>query len=788
MRVSSSLFIASIALLSSCASFLYVNTAEQRSNTSFELNTNLPGATVEVLSGKNGKARLLGTMRPNQTSASYNLGRLRFSGNYIRVGGPNYESVVQKIKITPRGKAVGNDILLGIVTYMTPFLIDPFRSDFYKIRGDYKSISVNLEYSQMYMYRKFSEIANSTDPAKFRAYIDAYPKSNFSVRAKDKIDSLDLNTAMISDTEEALELYIQSHQNANTKFLSAAKKRNEMLVQARLEYDKIAAKTDLIEFKNYLKTYPNFKQSTLAVKRCYEIATASKSLEQLLEFNKDIFLPYQNVLDINEKQRTQYGLNNAVDLAIIREKTDKNDAMASYISIWNTAQDINKLHPNINDLPQSWNYRSKIADQYLKELSVAKTEKQQDALASKYSGVVTNFNYISETEKFFVSCLNYTQSFSGEFKLFNQGIFANYLNHSSESDALKNLYDVTPGDVEEIGIQNGQIVKFKLFETSTPIATFEKKLDGTSYYARFKNGQLIKEEFYNYSKGVDYTYTYENGKNKTLEALDVKISRAETVLKEGNYAEAKRQLTSECKNGYPTNVAQNVKIQSLIAECEKQEQIAREFQLSLLSGNYDSELKKSSDAIVGMAMIMGGSAAKVQVKTEVTRIQDEVLHRPMTKKEMEYFEKYVTAKLEQMSVVLDFYNKALGSSGGTSSSSSYSGSSNSGTSKEDCGSCKGTGRCSYCDRIYKFRYWRGGQHSSGNWWGGWEDAEETKAGWIKCTSCTGYGLNWNYDNGPVSKKCYVSSCNGGWIKCQNCYYDGKSLGKCKRCAGTGKRR
>jgi hypothetical protein len=578
MRTSTFIILASIALFSSCASYEYANTSEQRANTSFQLNTNLPGATVEVLSSINGKARLLGTLNPNQNSSSFNLGRLRFSGNYIRIGGPDYESVVQQIKIVPRGKAIKNDLILGIFTYFTPFLIDPFRSDFYEIRRDYKTIAVNLEYNQMYMYRKFTEIAQSTNPANFRTYIDTYPNSNFNIRAKDKIDSLKLNTAMLSGTEEALEAFIQSHGNANTKFLTAAQQRKGLLLQARLDYDKIATKTDLTDFKNYLKTYPNFKQSPLAIKRSNEIATASKSLDKLLEFNKDIFIPYQSLLDINEQQRTQSGLNNAIDLAIIREKTDMKDPMGSYINIWNTAQEIYGSYPNINALPQSRNYRSKIADQFLTELTKSKTEKQQDALVSKYKSTVTNFNFISDTEYFIVSCLNYTQSFTGEFKLYNQGIFANYLDHSSEGDALKNLWDITPGDVEEIGIQNGQIVKFKLFQSSTPVAGFEKKSDGTLYYARYQNGQLAKEEFYNYSKGVNYFYVYENGKNQSLEALNVKISRAQEILKGGGYAEAKRLLTTDCKNAYPTNVAQNVKIQSFIAECDKQEKIARDLE------------------------------------------------------------------------------------------------------------------------------------------------------------------------------------------------------------------
>ena len=571
--------IASVILLSSCSSHKYVNTAEQQSNTTFQLNTNLKGITVEVLSGKNGTGRLLGVS--DQYNSTFNLGRLRFYGNYIRVSGKDYEPVVQKIKITPRGKAIKKDLFLGLFTYFTPFLIDPFRSDFYKIREDYKSITVNLNYNQVYMYRAFMEIANSTDVGKFKRYIDTYPQSNYLSLAKDKIDSLDLNTAMIIGTEESLGGFIESHGDAKVNYLSAAQKQKEMLEGARIEFNNIVTKTDLNEFKNYLKKYPKFKESSLAVNRSYEIAKSSGLLDKLLEFNRDILIPNQNILNIQEMQRIISGLNNAVDLAIIREKTDQKDLPNSYISILLTAQEIKSNYSNINMLPQSSDsYRIKLADIFLEELLNSKTEKQQQELLERYSSKITKLKYLSYYENFIVYCLQYTRSFNGDFKLFNQNIFHNYVEHSSEGDALRNLSDVISGNVEEIGLLNGQIIKFRIFQSTNPIATFERKPDGTLYFARFQNGILSKEEFYNYAKGINYIYEYENGKNRTLMVLDASISDAEVAMKKGNYQEALIRLNNNCKNPYPNTISQNIKIQNLILECNKQIQFlqAREEQ------------------------------------------------------------------------------------------------------------------------------------------------------------------------------------------------------------------
>jgi hypothetical protein len=105
----------------------------------------------------------------------------------------------------------------------------------------------------------------------------------------------------------------------------------------------------------------------------------------------------------------------------------------------------------------------------------------------------------------------------------------------------------------------------------------------------------------------------------------------------------------------------------------------------------------------------------------------------------------------------EMFNQALnGSSSSNSSSTTVSSST--------------TNKCSKCNKNFKFRIWKGGQHASGNYWGGWADEEDSKPGFVKCSGCNGYGVNWNYDNNlgsPVSKPCYVSRCSGGWLPCNH---------------------
>lgn len=115
-------------------------------------------------------------------------------------------------------------------------------------------------------------------------------------------------------------------------------------------------------------------------------------------------------------------------------------------------------------------------------------------------------------------------------------------------------------------------------------------------------------------------------------------------------------------------------------------------------------------------------------------------------------------------------DSALNTLNGSFSSYSSSGSSSSYSSSSGSSRPSSNNNSSECNKKFKFRIWKGGQYSSGNYWGGWADEETSKPGFVKCPSCNGYGVNWDYDNNegrPRSKKCYNNSCNGGWVPCNH---------------------
>ncbi len=108
-----------------------------------------------------------------------------------------------------------------------------------------------------------------------------------------------------------------------------------------------------------------------------------------------------------------------------------------------------------------------------------------------------------------------------------------------------------------------------------------------------------------------------------------------------------------------------------------------------------------------------------------------------------------------------------------SNSTSYESNEQDSYSSENTTSSENGNLCSSCNRKFKFRIWEGGQYDSGNCYGGWKDEENSRPGYIKCSGCSGYGLNWNYDGScPVSSACHVSSCSGGWYQCNSCYGKG----------------
>lgn len=225
-------------------------------------------------------------------------------------------------------------------------------------------------------------------------------------------------------------------------------------------------------------------------------------------------------------------------------------------------------------------------------------------------------------------------------------------------------------------------------------------------------------------------------------------------------------------------------------EEDRQQRLAQEAKL-LTSGNFDKELENVFNDLIGKAIYKKALGQNVNTKDLLNdcllKVENDILNHKMSIEEKKYFSAYGEKKFNKLSAGLDMYNAISKNSGNQSSNNSTNYGSNTNPSEQNCLYCRGNGLCSDCNKEFKFRIWDGKKYEySDRWSGHWEDVKETKPGWIKCTGCSGYGLNWTYNDAPVSKKCYVNTCNGGWIRCSKCYSD--KLGKCTHCKGTGKQK
>jgi hypothetical protein len=108
---------------------------------------------------------------------------------------------------------------------------------------------------------------------------------------------------------------------------------------------------------------------------------------------------------------------------------------------------------------------------------------------------------------------------------------------------------------------------------------------------------------------------------------------------------------------------------------------------------------------------------------------------------------------------------------------------NNSSQSKKCYQCNGSGQCRECSKTFKRNYYKGN--------GSYDDRNETKPGYVMCNDCWGRGhkqVKRNEGGWEPGGDCHVSGCMDGWIFCRSCNYsgNGRNIGKCERCKGSGK--
>lgn len=613
-----------LLIFSSCAKKNY-SALDRKNNNSFTISSNLPGYSVELRSeGKRDKesfSPVSSQSNNGRFQTTFSFDKLKFGRTFLVVEGPNYDPVKIKVWRSPRWSALGKDLALSLITYGVPLLVDGFRSDFYKVASFSKKIKVNLKYSQEYMKREFLNIENSTDPQKFQAYINQYPYSNYLNAAVDKKDSCELQIAINQYSEEAIENFISTHQKS--KFLAEANDIMAGMVEAREEFEKAKVANSEPVYKSYIDNYPKSiyrKQAVnLYVSLAFKNASAKNSLQELTNFNKSIFIPYEAMIWADSLEPQTERLITLIDKQIIKENdTDPKNKYVSYSKVWSVYQKVqaensNLFANNLYALEQCRTYEAKIADLVLLELSKLTTKQKQSEYLSKsekdFVGYVDRSVSEEEQKNFIATVVEKSSTYSGAIKLFDQVFYRSYLNGSYEGDPLKNLLgyeyrgvrysNFEQANYEELTLKNGQINSLKLFKDKTILCSYTRLNDGNTEYAYYMGGKLARTNIFHptdYDKS--YYYEFDNGVNLSLKTLDQSIKKAEAEIAKKNFDLALDILQNECKNTYPATLAQNIKVKNTLKNCNtlKAQELARLEQLRIAEEKRQEQLRLAEES------------------------------------------------------------------------------------------------------------------------------------------------------------------------------------------------
>jgi YD repeat-containing protein len=147
-------------------------------------------------------------------------------------------------------------------------------------------------------------------------------------------------------------------------------------------------------------------------------------------------------------------------------------------------------------------------------------------------------------------------------------------------------------------------------------------------------------------------------------------------------------------------------------------------------------------------------------------------------------------KMEKIIKSVSGGNKQQHSSPNSSNSNSNSSSNNyqrqNTPNKQKCYQCSGNGVCKSCNRTFTVSYYDERSNS-------WKNRNESRQGYRLCNDCKGAGVFYKKSDYPnqgkweVDRKCYVGGCLNGWLFCNDCnsYGNGREIGKCSKCKGTG---
>lgn len=544
----------------------------------------------------------------NSPSAFYNVTFDGFKKKNIKLSllNENYEKIDLTIQKRVRYDALTKDIILSVFTFGLPLIIDPFKSDFYKIKENSVNQKIKFEYTQYFMKGEYSKIYNSNNIQDFENWIARYSKSNLLNNVIDHKDSLEYSYALAEQKESIMDAFISTHNKS--KYLdSAIAVKNEMK-SAREMFELSKTNNTVIGYEEYLKKYPNSLNNkeahTLLLNAAEREAIATSSSEKMVLFIKNYFIPNIKLIETNSLSARQKNIRNNLEDFIIKEALQNNqdNKYENYRLLWTNYSTIckdNKIPRELKNFDKIKKYQVEICDYLFNTLQIANTQEKQSIWMRKtlddFPELDLVDNFPSKSKDLLLTVIETQKNGTGKILVFNSNILSKFTSNSKIDNGLiekynngkyqyqGNTFDALANcNYLELnfakGILNGmnKAFKDKQLQFSIDANKDNEITDEISYY---KDGKLLKTIYI--SKGFtadgecivnkDFAYEFENGVNLTLINFEKEITKLENESK--NYINPLDHKTAiiECNRLKKYNIpdkVQNARIEKVLATAE----------------------------------------------------------------------------------------------------------------------------------------------------------------------------------------------------------------------------
>lgn len=519
----------------------------------------------------------------------------------------DYEPINLKIEKRIRYDALTKDVFCSIFTFGLPFLIDPFKSDFYRIKKSSLNHKVRFEFTQEYMKSEYVKIQSSTNIMDFKNWLSNYPRSVMYQKVVDHRDSLEFSFALKQQKESAIDDFISTHNKS--KFLeSAITVKNEMKAAKDL-FESSKINNTIESYEDFLKKFPNSlhvkEARKLLVDAAEKEAFSSFNSEKVLSYLKNYLIPNEVFLDKNIISEKRKKIKNNLEDFIFQESVKNNQSKVyeEYASLWKryvAISDDNQIPSDIKNFEKIQNHQVEICDLLFNSLKEADSKEKQIKWKEKSMIDFPKLDLINKkptnVKEILFTVLDNQKKGNGLIKIFGSNYLLQLTEESKNDNGLiskfkSGSYNYKEGSFNSLTESNYQELNFKegifsgiskAFKDKQLLFSFEanKNNEITDEISYFQNGKLVKTTYI--SKGFtadgeciiekDFSYEFEDGVNLTLINFEKEITKLENESKNNMHSLDAQITIKECERLIKYNipdVAQNARIEKVRTSAEK---------------------------------------------------------------------------------------------------------------------------------------------------------------------------------------------------------------------------